>query len=80
MTVVVDTVSLGRVFLPVLWYYPVIVIPPMLHNHLHLHVTLTTRTNARSLGTFHQVILFRKSEEYRTEEYFHFFMHKGGRM
>jgi len=79
MTLVVDTVSLGRVFLPVLWYYPISVIPPMLHTHLHLRVALTTRTKARSLGTRHQAILFRKSAEHRTEKYFHFFMHKGGR-
>jgi len=58
----------------------VIVIPPMLHNHLHLHIALTTRKNALSLGTFKEVIIFRKIEEYRTEEYFKFFMHKGGRM
>jgi len=52
MTLGVDTVSLGRVFLPVLWYYAVIVIPPMLHTHLHLHVAFTTRTNARSLKQY----------------------------
>ena len=38
-----------------------IVIPPMLHTHLNLRVVLTRRMNRRSLGTFQQAVLFRKS-------------------
>ena len=32
-------------------FYPVFIIPPMLHTHFHIHVALTRRTNGRSLGT-----------------------------
>ena len=39
---------------------PVIVIPPMLHNHLHLLIALTRMTNGRSLRTFQKTGLFRK--------------------
>jgi len=46
---VVDMVVLGQVFLRVLRYSPVSTILPMFH--IHLHVTLTEKTNGRSLGT-----------------------------
>jgi hypothetical protein len=45
-------VALGQVFLRVLPFYPVSIIPPMLHINLHLHTVLTRRTNGQSLGTF----------------------------
>jgi hypothetical protein len=52
VTFVVDRVALGQVFIPVLRFSPVSIIPSMLHTQLHLHVALTRRTNRRSLGTF----------------------------
>ena len=32
------------------FHFPLWIIPPMLHSHLHLHVALTRRKHARSLG------------------------------
>jgi hypothetical protein len=58
---VMDKVALGQVFLPVLRFPPVSVIPSVFHIHFHLHVALTRRTNGRSLGTFQKAVLFRKS-------------------
>jgi hypothetical protein len=40
---VVGKVTLGHVSLRVLWFYPVRIITPMLHNHLHLHVVLNQK-------------------------------------
>jgi hypothetical protein len=48
---VVDKVALGKLFLSVLPFPPVSIIPPVLHTHLHLQVALTRRTNGPSLGT-----------------------------
>jgi hypothetical protein len=45
MGFVVDKVALGLVFLPVLQFSPVSIIPPMLHTHLHLHIALIRRRN-----------------------------------
>jgi len=59
--VLVDKVALGRVFLLVLRLYPVSIIPPMLHTHLHLQVGFTSSTNGRNLGTFQKAMLFRTS-------------------
>jgi hypothetical protein len=68
--VVVDEVALRRGFLRVLWFDPVRVISPVLHNHFHLHVA-RTRTNGRSLGTFTKEKLFRKlGSIIRIEKYF----------
>jgi hypothetical protein len=39
-------------YIPVLRLSPVSIIPPTLHTQLHLHVSLTRRTDRRSLGTF----------------------------
>jgi hypothetical protein len=58
---VLNTVTPGQGFLPVLLLSPVSIIPPMLHIHLHLQVVVTRRTNGRILGTFHKAALFRKS-------------------
>jgi hypothetical protein len=59
---VVDNEALGQVFLPVLQFSPVSIIPSMLHIHLHLHVALTRRTNGRSLGTFQKIMIRWKSD------------------
>jgi hypothetical protein len=40
--------TLYNVFLPVLRFSPVSIIPPLLHTHLHLKVSLTN-TDGRSL-------------------------------
>jgi hypothetical protein len=58
----VDKVALGEVFHRVVRFYPVSIIPPLLHIHLHLHVAVIRRTNGRSLGTFQKAMLFRNSE------------------
>ena len=58
---VMDAMELGQVFLPILRFSPVNIIPLVLHIHLHLHVALTSRTNGRVLGTFQQTVLFRKT-------------------
>ena len=53
----------GTDFFPrVLISSPVNIIPPTLHTHLYLYITLTKRTNGRSLGTFlKQCFFFWKS-------------------
>jgi hypothetical protein len=48
---VVDEVALGHLFLPVIRFSPVDIIPPMIHNHFRLSTALVRRTNACSLGT-----------------------------
>jgi len=57
---VVDKVALWQVFLRVLRFYPLSIIPANLHTHLHVRVAVTRRTNGRSLGTFQKVKFFRK--------------------
>jgi hypothetical protein len=52
-------VVLENVYLRVLLFSPVSIIPPTLHTHLHLHVALTGGTNGRSLGTLQKAKLFR---------------------
>ena len=47
-----DTVALGQVSLPARRFFPVSIIPPMLHTHLDLHVAPIRRTNGRNLETF----------------------------
>ena len=48
----VDSVTLGQVFLRALQFSPIIVIPPTLHTHLHLHMILGRRTNGLRLEIF----------------------------
>ena len=55
---VMDKVALGQIYLPVLHFSPVSIIPPTLHNNLQLHVALTRRTNERILGTFQKQCCF----------------------
>ena len=50
-----------QVFLRVLQFFLVSIIPPVLQSHLHLHVALNTRTNGRSQRTFQNAVLFWKS-------------------
>jgi hypothetical protein len=59
---VMDKMAVGQVSVQVLCFSLVSIIPPMFHTHLQLKVALTRRTNGRSLGTFHKVMLFRKPE------------------
>jgi hypothetical protein len=51
---VVDKITMGQVFLQVLRFSPVSIIPPTLHTNLHPHLALTRQTNVRSLGTFNE--------------------------
>jgi hypothetical protein len=55
---VVDKVALGQVFLPVLQFSHVSMIPPMLHTHLHINTTLIRRTSGRMLKVFKKPFLF----------------------
>ena len=56
---VVDKVTLELVFLPALGLSPSASYRQV--SFLHLHLVLSSRTNGRSLGTFHKAVLFRKS-------------------
>ena len=58
---VVDKAAFGQVFLRVLSFSSVSIIPPLLHTNLHLHAVLT-RTKGRSLGTFQKAMLPQKSK------------------
>ena len=44
MRFMVDKVTLGQVFLRVLLFSPVNIIPPVLRTHLHLHFAPTEQT------------------------------------
>jgi len=57
--IMVDTVALWQLFLPVLQFPPVRIIPPVLQTHLHLQVDPTRRRKGRSLGTFREQCSFR---------------------
>jgi len=67
---VVEKVAVGQVFLRLMWFPPVNIIPPMSHTPLHLHTALTRWTNERSLGTFQQSNAFCFSDIGETEMYF----------
>jgi len=53
--------ALGQVFLRVLRFTPVTIIPPVLRTHLHVHVAFTGRIKRRSLGIFQKAVFSRKS-------------------
>ena len=61
--IMVDKVAMGPDFLRVLRLYPVRIIPPMFHTHLHLHLALHRMTNGRSLGAFWQRTAFTGVED-----------------
>ena len=48
---VVDKLALGQVSLPVLRFFPTIIIPPMLHTHLHPNTATIRRTSGQNFGT-----------------------------
>jgi hypothetical protein len=52
----VDTVALEQVFLRVLRFSPVNVIPPRIHTHLHLRAARTRRTKGGSLGNYRKTM------------------------
>ena len=56
---IVDKVKRGQIFLRVLRFSPVNIIPPV--PHTQLHVTLTRRTNGRSLIIFQEQCAFGNS-------------------
>jgi hypothetical protein len=72
MIFVVNKVAMGCVFLRLLQYISIDIIPPMFHTHSH--VTLTRRTNGRGLGTFQKATLFRKSGAIGQKSTFTFLM------
>ena len=47
-----DKVAVGRVFLRVLQFPLISIIPPMLHPYLHPHAALTIKIGRQYLGTF----------------------------
>jgi hypothetical protein len=65
---VVHKVATGLVFLGVLRFFPVIIILPFLHAHLHLRVALISRTNGRRLGTFQKSSALSQITEYHIKE------------
>ena len=65
----VDKVTLGQVFLRVLRFSAVIIIPPMLPTPLYLHVAVNRRTNGRSLGAFQKQSYFGNGAHW-IEKYF----------
>ena len=50
MMFVVNRLSVGQVYFPVLRFYPVSIIPSVLRAHLYLYAALTRGTNGQSLG------------------------------
>jgi len=66
-------VGLGQIFLRVLLFSPVIIIPFMLHTHLYMHVAVKRRTNGRSLGTFQKAsaVPIRAAVGSKVVQYFH---------
>ena len=71
---VVDNVAMVQVYLRILRFCSVSIIPSMLHTHFHLHVALTGRANGRSLGTFQKEILFGKSGSIGWERIFIYYL------
>jgi hypothetical protein len=59
MRFVVDEVAVGLVFLPVLRFSPVIIIPPLLRTRNHLDVAFTKLRKSRSLAMSQQQCSFR---------------------
>lgn len=58
---VVDKLALRQDFHLALPFFLAIVIPPMIHTHLHVLVALMKRIKERSLGSLRQALLFLKS-------------------
>ena len=50
----------GQAFLRVFRFFPVSIIPPLLHTEIHVYAALTRRTNGQRLGSFQKVMFFRK--------------------
>jgi phage shock protein PspC (stress-responsive transcriptional regulator) len=72
---VVDIVALGQVFPRVLRYFPVSIILPIFH--INLHVSLTERTDGRSLGTSQKSNALSEIGEDCIRRQFHFFNLQG---
>jgi hypothetical protein len=54
----VDEVALGQDFLGVLQFFPLSIIPAVLHIHLYLELALTS-THRRNFGTFEEAEFFK---------------------
>jgi len=67
---VVEEVTLGQVCLRVPRSLCNSIIPSALHVHLHLQVTLTKRTNGRSLRPFQRSVLLRQRGSIRWKSIF----------
>lgn len=67
MRFVVEKAEKGEVFLRVLRFSLVSIIPSMLHNYLYINVLLITRTKGRSLGTRHEINALSEIGEQRTK-------------
>jgi hypothetical protein len=63
---VVDEVELGQIFLPVLLFPPVSIIPPVLHTHFHLHAALNQKDKSAKPGNLQKAMLFGMSKCHRS--------------
>jgi len=63
---VADKVALGQIFLTVLLFPPVSVIPPVLHTHFHLHAALNQKDKRAKPGNLQKTMLFGMSKCYRS--------------
>ena len=70
---VAEKVALGHIFLRVLGFSPVYIIPPLLYTRLQLHVAVTRKENGRRLGTFQDVRLFWWAKRMKQKIAFTFF-------
>jgi hypothetical protein len=43
-----NKVQLQQAFIGILWFFPVSIIPTVLHTHLHIHVALTRRAKGEA--------------------------------
>jgi hypothetical protein len=74
---VVDQSGVGAGFHRVLLFTAVSIIPLGFHTYLHPHVSLTRRSNGRSLGTSPEAVYFRKSGSIGWKNTFNFLSLKG---
>ena len=74
MRFAVDNAPLDQILLQIIRVSAVNIIAPMLHYSLHLLVALPRKNNGRSLGSFPEAMIFRKSEKIGYKITFTFFL------
>jgi hypothetical protein len=70
MGFVVDKVALRHVFFPVFLFFPVSIIPPMIHNHIHLHYGLPEGLKGEGWETSKKETLFFGNRRHCVENIF----------